>query len=95
VRPRVISYNVVQRTTEIGVRIALGAQIRTVLWMVLRESLIMLGIGLGLGLPLAIAATKRIRNQLFGLSAIDLVTFVPYRRCMPASAIITNRHEGF
>ena len=72
----VMSYNVVQRTTEIGVRIALGAQLRTVLWMILRESLILLVIGVGLGLPLAVAATRGIRNRLFGLSAIDPVTFV-------------------
>lgn len=71
----VMSYNVVQRTSEIGVRIALGAQLRSVLLMTLRESLILLGIGVALGLPLAIEATKYIRSQLFGLSAIDPVTF--------------------
>lgn len=60
---------------EIGVRMALGAQLRSVLWMILRESVILLGIGLGLGLPLAIAATRGIRNQLFGLSMIDPATF--------------------
>src|SRR5262249_46726372 len=61
----VISYNVVQRTTEIGVRMALGAQLRSVLWMILRESLILMGTGIGLGFLLAIAATRGIRNQLF------------------------------
>lgn len=43
--------------------------------MTLRESLILLGIGVALGLPLAIEATRSIRSQLFGLSAIDPVTF--------------------
>jgi hypothetical protein len=68
-------YNVVQRTTKIGVRIALGAQLKTVLWMIFRKSLILLVIGMGIGLPLAVLATRSIRNQLFGLSAIDPATF--------------------
>lgn len=71
----VMSYNVVQRTSEIGVRIALGAQLQSVLWMVLRESLILLLIGVALGLPLTFAATRGIKSQLFGLSAVDPVTF--------------------
>lgn len=70
-----MSYNVALRTTEIGVRIALGAQLRTVLWMIVREALILLVIGVGLGLPLTLAATRGIRSQLFGLSAIDPATF--------------------
>lgn len=72
----VMSYNVVQRTTEIGVRLALGAQARAVLWMVLRESLILLGLGIALGLPLAYLGTKNIKDQLFGLSATDPMTFL-------------------
>jgi predicted permease len=69
----VMSYSVVRRTSEIGIRLALGAQARTVLWMVLRESLILLAIGLALGLPLTLASTRVIRDQLFGLSATDPV----------------------
>jgi predicted lysophospholipase L1 biosynthesis ABC-type transport system permease subunit len=71
----VMSYNVVQRTAEIGVRIALGAQLEAVVWMILRESLILLATGVGLGLPLTLAAAGAIRNQLFGLSALDPITF--------------------
>ena len=71
----VMSYNVVRRTNEIGIRIALGAQSASVLWMVLRESLLLLAIGLGLGLPLTFASTKYIKDQLFGLSALDPMTF--------------------
>src|SRR5262249_45698937 len=71
----VMSYNVVQRTTEIGVRIALGARIESVLWMILREALILLALGVGIGLPLTFAATHGIQNQLFGLSANDPMTF--------------------
>jgi predicted permease len=71
----VISYSVVRRTSEIGIRLALGAQTRTVLWMVLRESLLLLAIGLALGLPLAFASTRYIREQLFGITALDPTTF--------------------
>jgi len=105
----VVSYNVVQRTTEIGVRIALGARLQTVLWMILRESLILLGIGVCLGLPLAMAATRGIKNQLFGLSMIDPVTFataiavvsgmiilatlLPARRATRVDPVIALRYE--
>jgi ABC-type antimicrobial peptide transport system permease subunit len=71
----VMSYNVVQRTTEIGVRIALGAQLQSVLWMIMRESLVLLLIGVALGLPFTLIATRSIKSQLFGLSAIDPITF--------------------
>ncbi len=71
----VMSYNVVRRTNEIGIRLALGAQTPTVLWMVLRESLRLLAIGVALGLPLTLAATGVIKQQLFGLSALDPLTF--------------------
>jgi predicted permease len=67
----VMSYSVVRRTSEIGIRLALGAQSNTVLWMVLRESLLLLAFGLALGLPLTLASTRVIRDQLFGLSATD------------------------
>jgi predicted permease len=71
----VMSYNVIRRTNEIGIRLALGAQTPVVRWMILRESLLLLAIGLSLGLPLALAATRIIKGQLFGLSPIDPATF--------------------
>ena len=71
----VMSYSVIRRTSEIGIRLALGAQTRNVLWMVLRESLTLLTLGLALGLPLTIAITRLIRQQLYGVSALDPVTF--------------------
>jgi ABC-type antimicrobial peptide transport system permease subunit len=105
----VMSYNVVQRTTEIGVRMALGAQLKTVLWMILRESLMLLVIGVGVGLPLAVLATRSIRNQLFGLSAIDpatfgiaiavvsgmiiLATWLPARRAIGVDPVVALRYE--
>ena len=72
----VMTYNVVRRTNEIGVRIALGAQSTSVLWMILKESLILLAIGVALGIPATLLATRAIRSQLFGLSPTDPLTFL-------------------
>ncbi len=72
----VMTYNVVRRTNEIGVRIALGAQSPSVLWMILKESLILLAIGITIGIPATLLATRAIRSQLFGLSPTDPFTFL-------------------
>lgn len=78
----VMSYNVVRRTNEIGIRFALGARRQTVLWMILRESLLLLVLGVGVGIPLALLATRFIRAQLFGLGAVDPTT------CVMAIAVV-------
>jgi len=67
----VMSYTVARRTGEIGIRMALGAQRRDVLWQVLRETMLLVAIGLIIGLPAAVALTRLIRNQLFGLKPTD------------------------
>jgi len=72
----VMSYNVAQRTNEIGVRVALGAQKENVLWMILREALLLLTAGVILGIPITLAAARYIRDQLFGLKANDPLTYV-------------------
>ena len=71
----VMSYNVVRRTNEIGLRIALGAQTTVVRWMILSEALLLLGVGIGLGLPLAFLTAHYVQSQLFGLSPLDPGTF--------------------
>ncbi len=71
----VMSYNVVRRTNEIGIRLALGAQSASVLRMILRESFQLLALGTGLGLPLAMIATRIIRHQLFALDAFDPISY--------------------
>jgi predicted permease len=72
----VMTYNVVRRTNEIGIRIALGAQSNSVLWMILKESFLLLAIGIALGIPATLAATRTIQSQLFGLSPTDPLTFI-------------------
>jgi ABC-type antimicrobial peptide transport system permease subunit len=71
----VMSYNVAQRTNEIGVRLALGAQRENVLWIILREALLLLSAGVVLGVPLSLAAARLLRQQLFGLKADDPLTY--------------------
>ena len=71
----VMNYEVARRTNEIGIRMALGAQSRSVLWMVLKESLVLLGVGVAIGIPAALAVTRLLKNQLFGLKANDPLTF--------------------
>ena len=70
----VMSYGVVRRRNEIGIRIALGARSGNVLWMVLGESLLLLGAGLVLGLPLTLIGLRLVQSELYGLTASDPVS---------------------
>lgn len=70
----ILSYTIAQRTKEIGIRMALGAARRDVLWLVLRDALRLVSFGVLLGLPAALAASRLIASQLFGLSAADPLT---------------------
>jgi predicted permease len=67
----IVSFTVIRRTREIGVRIAMGAQRRAVLWMVLRDTIGLGAMGLALGIPLVFLAKKYIDSELFGLHAGD------------------------
>jgi ABC-type antimicrobial peptide transport system permease subunit len=71
----VISYSVTQRSHEIGIRIALGAQSRDVLKMVVGHGMVLAGIGVSIGLVAAFALTQLMSSLLFGVSAADPVTF--------------------
>jgi putative ABC transport system permease protein len=72
----VTSYYVTQRTHEIGVRMALGAQIVDVLKLVLRRAMWLAVIGIGIGVAGAVAVTRYLTSLLFGVKPIDTVTFV-------------------
>ncbi|HYL68755.1 MAG TPA: ABC transporter permease [Candidatus Limnocylindria bacterium] len=105
----VISYNTGQRTREIGIRMALGAQQHNVLKLVLREGLLLTLTGVALGLAGALALTRFLATLLFGVGAGDPITFagvggllvgaallacyVPARRAMRVDPIVALRHE--
>lgn len=71
-----LAYGVARRTPEIGLRMALGAQRGRMLWMILRESLVLAAAGLAIGVPLALAGTKVLASLLFGLDARDPATLI-------------------
>jgi predicted permease len=71
----VMAYAVAQRTSEIGLRMALGAQARDALWLIFRHGLALTLAGLSLGLAGALALTRLIKSYLFGVSATDRLTF--------------------
>jgi putative ABC transport system permease protein len=104
-----ISYSVSQRTRELGIRIALGAQQNDVMRLVLGEGARLTLIGVVLGLAAALGLTQLMRSLLFGVSAMDPVTFVsvalvlavvaiaacyiPARRAMSTDPSVTLRYE--
>jgi putative ABC transport system permease protein len=71
----VIAYSVVQRTRELGIRVALGASADAVLGMVMRQGLTPVMIGLAIGLGVAAAGSRVLRSLLYGVTATDLATY--------------------
>jgi putative ABC transport system permease protein len=71
----VLSYSVEQRTREMGVRMALGADPRDVLWLVVRHGILLVGVGIVIGLVIASMATPWARNLLFQISPFDPASF--------------------
>jgi putative ABC transport system permease protein len=71
----VMSYSVAQRTNEIGIRLALGAQGRDVLLMIVKQGSVLIVLGLAIGLVAAFAVTRLIASLLFGVTAKDPFTF--------------------
>jgi predicted permease len=67
----VMAYTVAQRRREIGIRMALGADPRKVIWMVMRDVLLLVGIGVGTGVPASLALMRAVKSQLYGLTAHD------------------------
>ena len=105
----VMAYGVVRRTREIGIRIAVGARPLTVVWMVLRETLILVAIGAALGALASVAVSRYVSSQLFGVAPGDLVAtslalvvllavttaagYIPARRASRIDPVVALRHE--
>jgi putative ABC transport system permease protein len=84
----VMAYSVTQRTNELGIRLALGAQPRDVLKMILSQGMLLVSIGLGLGLILSLATGRLLASFLFGISATDAPTFVGVSLVLGLAALL-------
>ena len=71
-----MAYNVARRTSEVGIRLALGARPLDVAWPILREALILACIGIAIGLPIAMALSRLIRSTFFGIKPHDPATII-------------------
>lgn len=105
----VVAYTVAQRTREIGVRMAMGAQRADVLWMVLGRGLRLTALGIAIGMLLSVASTRMLRSLLYGMSPLDpmafaaaalgwtavamLASYLPARRAMRVDPVAALRWE--
>jgi macrolide transport system ATP-binding/permease protein len=105
----VTAYGVARRTNEIGIRIALGAERRNVLGLVLRTALAQLGLGLAIGIPAALAGGRLLAHELYGVQSYDptilgaaslvfaacaiLAALIPARRATRVDPMIALRYE--
>jgi len=86
----VVAYSVSRRTREIGIRIALGSQVRTVVRMFVREGLILSGIGAACGAIAAFAVTSLMESLLFGVSPVDSLTYATVLAGLIAAALMAS-----
>lgn len=86
----VIAFSVTQRTREIGIRIALGAQQNEVIGMFVRQGLLLTGIGIACGLVAAFAAMRLMSSLLFHVSAVDPLTYVAVTMGLFAAALLAS-----
>ncbi|MDR3774508.1 MAG: ABC transporter permease [Terracidiphilus sp.] len=86
----VISYAVSQRTREIGIRLALGAQKRGLKWMFVRSALLLTGAGVAIGLGAAAALMQLMKSLLFGISPLDPLTYIAVPLILAISAALAS-----
>lgn len=86
----VMSYSVSRRTKELGIRMAFGAQRSNVLWMVVREGVLLSCVGIALGLAASLAAVHTISKFLYGVRPADPVTFVVVSALLVAVAALAS-----
>jgi ABC-type antimicrobial peptide transport system permease subunit len=82
------AYLVARRTREIGIRMALGAEPRDVLWWMLRDGLASTLAGLGVGIVLALGLGRLLASVLYGIGGLDLVTFVAAPALLAVAALL-------
>jgi len=90
----IISYTVARRGNELGIRMALGAQRSGVLWMVLRETLLLAVAGIALGVPASLGAAYAVSSRLFGLTAADPLTLAAAIAVLLAVALVAGLIPG-
>ncbi|MGA9979760.1 MAG: ABC transporter permease [Candidatus Sulfotelmatobacter sp.] len=86
----VISYAVSQRTREIGIRLALGAQKSVLRWMFVRSALVLTGVGVVIGLGAAAALMRLMKTLLFGISPLDPLTFLAVPLVLASAAALAS-----
>jgi putative ABC transport system permease protein len=84
----VVAFTVQQRTSEIGIRMALGADAAAVLGLVLRQAMLPVLVGIGLGVAAALGLTRLLRGLLYEMSATDPATFAVVAAALAAVALM-------
>jgi putative ABC transport system permease protein len=90
----VTSYSVAQRTREIGIRVALGADRRSVLRLILRQGLVLAAIGTAIGVVIAAAGSTLLESLLYGMRGLDPLTFGTGRARCQLSSCTTRDASG-
>jgi ABC-type antimicrobial peptide transport system permease subunit len=85
-----MAYSVARRTNELGLRMALGAERRRLIWMVLREVVLLAAAGLAIGLPAALASTRLVESFLFGLKANDAAALTAAAVLLVVAAMVAG-----
>jgi predicted lysophospholipase L1 biosynthesis ABC-type transport system permease subunit len=86
----VMSYGVVQRSREIGIRMALGARQEDVLRLVVGDGLRLAILGIGIGIPLALGLLRLLRGMLFGVGAFDPVAYLALTAVLGSVALLAS-----